>query len=40
MDKFAATLALLQPEDLEPGWRMIQLLEREGEMDSTEAHRH
>ena len=39
MDKYAATLALLEPEELESWWRMIRLLEREGKMDSMEAQR-
>ena len=33
------TLALLEPDDLWPAWQMIDLEERDGEMDTAEAKR-
>ena len=39
MEDIPKTLALLEPDDLWPAWRMIDLLEQAGEMDETEAKR-
>ena len=37
MDDYAATLAELVPDDLWPAWRMVEALERAGEMNAVEA---
>ena len=37
MPDYPATLALLEPDDLWPAWRFVDLLEKAGEMDADEA---
>ena len=39
MENIPKTLALLEPDDLWPAWRMIDLEERDGETDEAEARR-
>ena len=39
MEDIPETLALLEPDDLWPAWRFVDLLERAGEMDAGEAKR-
>ena len=39
MQDISKTLALLEPDDLWPAWRLIDLEERDGEMDTAEAKR-